>query len=65
MEEHVEIKMKMKNIREKDEMKGGKDDERILLFTPNTALLVQHRTILQCPSQPAPQIYIYTRPRAL
>ena len=38
-------------------MKGGKDDERILPLRPNTALLAQHRTTLQCFSQPAPHIY--------
>lgn len=47
----------MKNRKEKDEMKGGKDDERILPLRPNTALLAQHRTTLQCFSQPAPHIY--------
>jgi hypothetical protein len=50
----------MKNRKEKDEMKDGKDDERILLFRPNTALLAQHRTTLQCSSQLALHIYIYT-----
>jgi len=49
----------MKNRKEKDEMKDGKDDERILLFRPNTALLAQHRTTLQCSSQLALHIYIY------
>jgi len=42
----------MKNRKEKD-------NERILPFRPNRALLAQHRTTLQCP-QPAPHIYIYT-----
>jgi hypothetical protein len=59
----------MENRSEKDEMKGVKDDERILPFRPNTALLAQHRTTLQCP-QPTSHIYIYIyiylklRPRA-
>ena len=47
----------MKNRKEKDEMKSGKCDERILTIRPNTVTLALHQTTLQCPPQSAPHIY--------